>query len=228
MKKEIMERIMYNKTAWKLIEQTGGPIDGNGSHVQGIKVEVTADYPMVSLISMLVPSPDWFTGIKGISLCNNGMWRDSWDETPLQPWDAGTEDGNMFSMTNAASNPQQNITIITKDSGTPFKGDPIATLGRLMFKRVNKPTMSQCSGEQTYTVEFQGMWTKERQPKGFPNNAHFSPLIGCTHKYTYKFWSPMTMASAGVQKVAETGMLRHVTLQHFVFFFLKKKKHFTF
>ncbi|KAL9952188.1 hypothetical protein ACROYT_G039403 [Oculina patagonica] len=204
LEKEIDMRIMHHKTVWKLIKQTSGPTAGSG-HTMGIKVEVTADYPMVSMIAMLVPSPDWFTGIMDVNLCDNGMWRDVWNITNLQPWDAGTDDGDMFNATNDPTEPRQNIAIIKKFSDTPFKGDPIATLGMLMFKRVNKPTVYSCSGEQKYTLEFQGMWSKERQPLGFPDGAHFSRLIGCTHKYNYKFWSPMTKSSAGVEDVAENG-----------------------
>ena len=208
---EINMRIMYNKTAWKLIKQTDGPTAGSGEHKTGIKVEVTADYPMVSLVSMLAPSPDWFVGVKGVNLCNAGMWLDTLNITSLQPWDAGTEDGDMFNTTNNATSPVQNITIITKDTpGTPFMGpNAIATLGRLMFKRVNKPAVYTCSGEQKYELKFEGTWNNERQPvTTFPAGAHFSKLIGCTHKYNYKFWSPMTMASQGVQEVAESGKLR--------------------
>jgi len=202
LKAEINMRIMYNKTAWKLIEQTqaGGPTE--------IAVEVTADYPLVSVVSMLVPSPDWFVGIRGVNLCDGGMWRDSWDITSLQPWDAGTENGSMFTTNNTETDPVEDITLITKDTaGTPFMGpNDIATLGRLMFKRVNKPMVYSCSGEQKYKLTFKGTWSETRQPvTTFPENAHFSPLIGCTHKYNYKFWSPMTMASQGVKEVAETG-----------------------
>ena len=210
---EIMQRIMYNKTAWKLILQPGGPTNGT-AHAMGISVEVTADYPMVSLVSMIAPSPDWFTGIKGVNLCNNGMWRDSWNVTMLHPWDAGTDEGTMFNSTDSVSTPKQNITMITKASDTPFMGlNAIATLGKLMFKRVNKPTVHSCSSEQKYTLKFEGMWSNERQPRGFPSNAHFSKLIGCTHKYNYKFWSPMTRASDGVKDVAETGTLSYVILR---------------
>lgn len=207
---EINMRIMYNKTAWKLIKQTDGPT-ASGEHKTGIMVEVTADYPMVSLISMLAPSPDWFVGISGVNLCNAGMWRDTWNITSLQPWDAGTEDGDMFNTTNPETSPVQNITLITQDTpGTPFMGaNAIATLGKLMFKRVNKPAVYTCSGEQKYELKFEGTWSNERQPvTSFPANAHFSKLIGCTHKYNFKFWSPMTRASQGVQEVAESGKLR--------------------
>ena len=206
--KEITMRIMYNKTAWKVIEQKDGPTDGSGAHKTGIEVEVTADYPLVSAISMIAPSPDWFVGIMDVNLCDAGKWRDIWNITLLEPWDAGTEDGDMFNTTNDASDPVKNIARITNDTAnTPFMGpNDIATLGRLMFKRVNKPTVYTCSGEQKYKLTFKGMWSEGRQP--VPENAHFSKLIGCTHKYNYKFWSEMTRASPGVREVAETGKLQ--------------------
>ena len=207
-----MMRMMYNKTVWKLIQQQGGPINGTDM-VHGIAVEVTADYPMVSLISMIFPSPDWFVGIDSHNLCDNGKWRDSWNVSMLSPWDAGTDDGTTFVANDAATTPQGNIAIINKMSETPFKGmNDIATMGKLMFKRVNKPVKYMCSGEQKYMVKFEGMWSEQRQPAGFPSNAHFSPLVGCTHMYNYKFWSPMTMASKGVQEVAETGIYLFIYL----------------
>lgn len=205
---EITMRIMYNKTAWKVIKQEGGPTDGSGAHKTGIEVEVTADYPLVSLMSMLAPSPDWFVGVPGENLCKDGMWLDVLNITSLPPWDAGTDSGDMFNSTDLDTDPAENITRITKATpGTPFMGSSdIATLGTLMFKRVDKPKVYTCSGEQKYQLKFEGMWSNERQPvTDFPDNAHFSKLIGCTHKYNFKFWSPMTMASQGVKQVAETG-----------------------
>lgn len=92
---ELMARIMYNKTAWKLIKSVA---IGSTSSVMNIEVEVTKDFPLVSLVSMLAPSPDWFTGIKKVPLCNtsSGLWLDSWTTDMLHPWDAGTDDGATF------------------------------------------------------------------------------------------------------------------------------------
>lgn len=201
-----MMRMMYNKTVWKLIQQQGGPINGTDM-VEGIDVEVTADYPYVSLISMIFPSPDWFIGGDSINLCNNGNWRDSWNVAMLPPWDAGTDSGTTFTADDVETSPQGNIAVINTMMNTSFmnlQGD-IPTMGMLMFQRVNKPTQYVCSGEQKYMLKFEGMWNEQRQPMGYPSNPRFSPLIGCTHMYNYRFWSPMTMASKGVQMVAETG-----------------------
>ena len=63
----------------------------------------------------------------------------------------------------------------------------------------------QCSGEETYNVKFEGMWTAQSHPNGYPSNPHFSPLVGATHTYRYQFWGDMIRASPGVKIVAETG-----------------------
>ena len=197
-----------NKTVWGLIDSKKG-ISGTG-HVMNIDFEVTQDYPLVSLVTMIVPSPDWFTGIMQMLSCDGstGMWRDSWDVTILHPWDAGTEDGDMFIMNNTPTKPQSYITIIDKSSSTPFKNVPgqrIPTLGKLMFKRVNKPAMPKCTGEQKYKVKFETLWNQETHQNGFPAGAHFSTLVAATHTYNYKMWTDMTRASPGVKQVAETG-----------------------
>jgi len=208
---EINMAKMNSKTVWELIKYNGGPINGT-QHVMNINVKVTQDYPLVSLVSMIAPSPDWFTGTMNENLCNSstGMWRDSLEDTNLAPWDAGTEDGAMFSTNNSQTMPKGNITIISKGSNTPFKnvpGQSIATLGKLMFQRINKPAMPKCTGEQKYKVTFKTMWKQETHPNGFPAaKAHFSTLVVATHTYNYQMWGKeMMMASPGVQEVAETG-----------------------
>ena len=203
-----MARIMYNKTAWKLIKSVA---IGSTSSVMNIEVEVTKDFPLVSLVSMLAPSPDWFTGIKKVFLCNtsSGLWLDSWTIDMLHPWDAGTDDGATFDAANAATIPPGFITMITKSapptSFMQLPGPSIPTMGKMIFTRTNKPLITQCSGEATYTVKFEAKWSVEIHPNGFPSGAHFSPLVIATHTYRYKVWSDMTRASPGVKIVAETG-----------------------
>ena len=204
-----MQRIMYNKTAWKLINSTAG-IPGTGN-VMNIDVEVTQDFPLVSIVTMLAPSPDWFTGIKKVSLCDtsSGMWMDSHTIYNLQPWDAGTDNGTTFMATDDPTMPPGYISMITKTAPpTDFMNlstPAIPTLGKMMFVRQNKPTMNQCSGMYYYTVKFEAKWSQATHPNGFPGGAHFSPLVIATHSYKYKMWSDMTRASPGVKKVAETG-----------------------
>ena len=63
-----------------------------------------------------------------------------------------------------------------------------------------------CSGTANYVLSFYGLWKQDRHPNTtLPNNAHFSPLVGCSHGSDYVMWRAGANASAGVELVAETG-----------------------
>ncbi len=52
----------------------------------------TESHPLLSFVTMLAPSPDWFTGAGSVSLRQDGRWRET-VELPLWVWDAGTDSG---------------------------------------------------------------------------------------------------------------------------------------
>ena len=98
-----------------------------------IEFEVTAEYPLVTLLTMIAPSPDWFVGVHGLSLRDDaGQWRDRLD-VDLFPYDAGTEEGTEFSLDNPATVPQGTITSI-RGMGK-FTDRPMA---RLTFERLEQ------------------------------------------------------------------------------------------
>ena len=84
---------------------------------------VQASHPLVSVLSMVAPSPDWFVGVSSLSLYDNG-WRNR--VVDLYPYDAGTENGSGWSLFNAATIPQGVITSI-RNTGR-FRDNPIARL----------------------------------------------------------------------------------------------------
>lgn len=58
----------------------------------------------------------------------------------------------------------------------------------------------------TYRVTFTSTWSAESHPvSNFPSNAHFSPLIGATHNLSATFWLSGTLASPGIEQMAELG-----------------------
>ena len=90
------------------------------------EVTLTTDHSRVTLLTMIAPSPDWFVGVSGLSLLDEqGEWIASLTVN-LYPWDAGTEDGTEFSLSNPATTPQGVITSI-RGRGK-FSNEPIATL----------------------------------------------------------------------------------------------------
>ena len=104
--------------------QQGVSFGGTGTAT--FNINVPEDHPLITLTSMIGPSPDWFVGISGRSLLDGqGEWRTS-VMIPLYPYDAGTEDGDTFSLSNPDTNPQETITSL---SGTePFTDEPMAML----------------------------------------------------------------------------------------------------
>ncbi len=89
-------------------------------------VSLTADHPRVTLLTMIAPSPDWFVGVSSLSMLDSsGDWMES-VSVDLYPWDAGTEDGTEFLLSNDATDPQG---VITSLRGVgKFNNEKIATL----------------------------------------------------------------------------------------------------
>ena len=61
---------------------------------------------------MLAPTPDWFTGLSGFNLFENKKWISD-TKVNLYPYDAGTEDGDVFGYYNPESMPQKNVQLLT-------------------------------------------------------------------------------------------------------------------
>ena len=111
--------------ALSVLQGSGGNIGPTGSSTISI-VALTTDHPRVTLLTMVAPSPDWFVGVSGLSLLDDqGDWLAS-RSVDLYPWDAGTEDGTEFSLSNPATSPQGIITSL-RGMGQ-FSNEPIATL----------------------------------------------------------------------------------------------------
>ncbi len=110
------------------LDDLEGDTDFIGPEVpKTLTATLTTDHPRVTLTTMIAPSHDWFVGVSGLPLLDAaGRWRES-HTVDLFPWDAGTEEGNNFSLTpNVETDPQG---VITSLRGTgPFTTERIATL----------------------------------------------------------------------------------------------------
>jgi len=63
----------------------------------------------------------------------------------------------------------------------------------------------------TYRVTYNANWTSNSHPIDFPNGAHFSSLIGNTHNSLGEIWNPGSIASDGIEQMAETGGISLLT-----------------
>ena len=81
----------------------------------------------------------------------------------------------------------------------------------LLLRLLSFPTPAHAQDNTAlYTVTFESTWSQQTHPHPggaaqFPSNAHFSPLIGAMHNLSATFWMSGTLASPGIERMAETG-----------------------
>ena len=110
---------------------SGGGVGTSPGSVS-VTFQASQTHPLVSVVSMIAPSPDWFVGTHGLALFENGQWKNE-VVVELQPYDAGTDDGVNYNSGDDDSDPQVPITRIT---GAPLKnGSSVARLGTFTFSR---------------------------------------------------------------------------------------------
>ncbi len=133
--------------ALSVLQGSAGNIGPTGSSTINM-VMLTTDHPRVTLLSMVAPSPDWFVGVSGLSLLDaQGNWLSS-QTVNLYPWDAGTEEGTEFSLTNSATSPQETITSL-RGMGK-FSNERIATL---TFTRQSVNTAPSFTGNTGFEAD---------------------------------------------------------------------------
>jgi hypothetical protein len=98
-----------------------------------MEFEMTKDFPLVTLVTMVAPSPDWFVGVEGLALFEAGAWKDD-VRVELFAYDAGTDSGVTFSSRDEETRPHAPIARIT---GFPFLNGPtVGPLGTFRFERI--------------------------------------------------------------------------------------------
>ncbi len=108
--------------------------NGSGRTITISDLQIDANFPLITLTSMIAPSPDWFIAVNSVSLLDaNNQWI-SEITMDIFPYDAGTEEGNSYSLNNPATNPQERISSLRGIA--PFNSQKIGTL---VFTRKNIP-----------------------------------------------------------------------------------------
>ena len=135
-------------------------IDGRGLGRPPTSAKVTFDirppWNLVTVTSMLAPSPDWFVGVRKLNLLDEGMnWIDTL-EVDLFVYDAGTDSGSNYTSPNQATNPRENIRRITE---SPFLVDgevkPVGTF-RFALQTVRLPSDGYFSVDGTEILDGSG------------------------------------------------------------------------
>lgn len=95
------------------LQRTGGVVDvrvGSGVPAPAVAtrtfdIEVSQSGHLISMVTMLAPSPDWFVGIADQPTFVDGQWAES-ISIPLGNYDSGTDSGTGFSSPNSDTQPQ--------------------------------------------------------------------------------------------------------------------------
>ena len=89
-----------------------------------VTIKASKEYAMISLASMIAPSPDWIVGVDSLDLIEDGAF--IMEKTiSLYALNAGTEEGDQignFSINNVETNPQEAISKLSEQPGftSPF------------------------------------------------------------------------------------------------------------
>ncbi len=123
-------------------EYTSEGTGSNATDTTTVDIIISESHPLLSMVSMIAPSPDWFIGVHDLDLRQAGIWRDSFS-IDLYPYDAGTDDGIDFKSDDANTNPQEPIQLINT---APFANN--VPLGRFVFELISS------AGETSVDVIF--------------------------------------------------------------------------
>ena len=103
---------------------------GRSPGTRPMTVEVNPDLPLLSIVSMIAPSPDWSVGIHDFDLRPEGEWI-SHAVLDLEAYDAGTDSGANYISPNENTEPHEPIHRLT---GGMFLDTP--PLGRFELLRI--------------------------------------------------------------------------------------------
>ncbi len=113
---------------------SGGGINPVPGKTSSLEFAISPEFPLVTLASMIAPSPDWFVGVSGLTLCQQGQWVTELT-VPVVGYDAGSDNGTTYTAANEATDPFESISIL---QGAYFgaSGTDAAPFGTFKFALV--------------------------------------------------------------------------------------------
>ncbi len=100
-----------------------------------VEFDISTDFPLVTLATMIAPSPDWFLGVHDLSLINNGAFVDTLT-VPLLAYDAGTDSGVTYFSDDLATTPAQGISRLNSEPSDSSFQAGLPAAGELVFERI--------------------------------------------------------------------------------------------
>lgn len=84
---------------------------GGGTEMTSVTIDVTEEFSLVTLVSMIAPSPDWFVAAENVALFQNGEFLENVTFNGIS-YDSGTDSGSSFNSGDDDTNPAENILLI--------------------------------------------------------------------------------------------------------------------
>lgn len=110
-------------------------------------LEVKEAFPLLTLVSMIAPSPDWIIAVNGLNLLDgNADWVNNMT-IDLFAYDAGTDSGTDYTSGNVITNPFQPISMIT---GGQINGNKIGTLSITLKSVLNTESFNPIRNVRVY------------------------------------------------------------------------------
>jgi hypothetical protein len=106
--------------------ESGGIKNWRDSMVATVRVD--SAHPLVSVVNMIAPSPDWFTGASDVNLASDGAWITRRTVT-LYAYDSGGDDGTTYKAKDKDTNPKKPTTrAATRHFVIKGRVKPVATV----------------------------------------------------------------------------------------------------
>jgi hypothetical protein len=100
-----------------------------------VEFEAAQSHPLLTLVTMVAPSPDWFVGVSALPLFESGQWVER-SAVDLRPWDAGTDGGRSYESPDLPLNPRQPIGALTGFPVGASPGGDVRPKGRFVVARL--------------------------------------------------------------------------------------------
>src|SRR6266513_4932932 len=109
-----------------MLFESGGLKNWQDSMVATVRVDPA--HPLVDVVNMVAPSPDWFTGASDVNLLENGAWITRRTVT-LYAYDSGGDDGTTYKAKDKDTNPKKPTTrAATRHFVVRGRVKPVATV----------------------------------------------------------------------------------------------------
>ncbi len=97
--------------------------------------QLTEEFPQVTLVNMLAPSPDWITGVSSLNLCENGKWVETKAIT-AKVYDAGTDDGRTYTAEDKPRNEFEPVALLGENDRSDYASFP--PVGTYLFTKIDE------------------------------------------------------------------------------------------